>query len=163
MVPKQMRQLLRKHSSEDGEIEDYLQTGAFEKRSNEMRLFSLDGTAQQDIQNMIELSQSVNAEGEGDEAGISSEERVVAADHLSPVQNFAEGGNVALQSNQLLNLVQHMEEPLSKVRKPEILNQMRQKIIFSGVSGVSGEREDDEEDEEELGESQLSSPEMNCT
>ena len=56
MVPKQMRQLLRKHSSEDGEIEDYLQTGAFEKRSNEMRLFSLDGTAHQDIKNMIELS-----------------------------------------------------------------------------------------------------------
>ena len=53
-----------------------------------------------------------------------------------------------------------MEEPLSKVRKPEILNQMRQKIVFSGVSG---EREDDEDDEEELGESQLSSPEMNCT
>ena len=51
-----MRQLLRKHSSEDGEIEDYLQTGAFEKRSNEMRLFSLDGTTQVDIQNMIELS-----------------------------------------------------------------------------------------------------------
>ena len=39
-------------------MDDYLQTGAFEKRSNEMRLFSLDGTAQQDIQNMIELSQS---------------------------------------------------------------------------------------------------------
>ena len=51
-----MRQLLRKHSSEEGEYEEYLQTGAFEKRSNEMRLFSLDGTAQVDIQNMIELS-----------------------------------------------------------------------------------------------------------
>ena len=56
-----------------------------------------------------------------------------------------------------------MEEPLSKVNKPEILNQMRQKIVFSGVSGVSGEREDDEDEDEELDESQLSSPEMNCT
>ena len=53
-----------------------------------------------------------------------------------------------------------MEEPLSKVNKPEILNQMRQKIVFSGVSG---EREDDEDEDEELDESQLSSPEMNCT
>ena len=102
MVPKQMRQLLAKHGSEDGEVEDYLQTGAFEKRSNEMRLFSLDGTAQQDIQNMIDLSQSC----EDGPAGIG-----VYGKAISPVKDFAERSG-ELHSNQLLNLVHHMQQPL---------------------------------------------------
>lgn len=142
-----MRQLLRKHSSEDGEIEDYLQTGAFEKRSNEMRLFSLDGTTQVDIQNMIELSQSNCA----DDAIISEKK---GQEGLTPNKDFAAG------NNSLLNLVQKMDEPYANVRSPEILNQMRHKIIFSGeLKGESGDPEEDLDEEE----SQLSSPEMNCT
>ena len=85
MFPKQMRQLLRSHHGEDGEIEDYLQTGAFEKRSNEMRLFSLDGTAQQDIQNMIELSQSNAAEE------LVEVHKVLA----SPVKDFIEDASAS--------------------------------------------------------------------
>ena len=44
-----------------------------------------------------------------------------------------------------MNLVQHMDEPLYKVRSPEILNQMRQKIIFSGELQEDQEKEDAEE------------------
>ena len=149
-----MRQLLRKHSSEDGEIEDYLQTGAFEKRSNEMRLFSLDGTAHQDIKNMIELSQSNG-----------TDVHAVGEKILSPVEDFGEE-IPDFRPDQILNQVQHLQQPLSKVKggkevfSPEILNQVRQNIVFSGNIKESDEREEGVVDDYA---SHLSSSEMNCT
>jgi len=81
---------------------------------------------------------------------------------LSPVKDFLENANES-QSYQLLNKLQNMQEPLSKVNQaksgvcsPEILNQMRQKIMFSGTLKESGDKEEDDA-------SQMSSPEMNCT
>lgn len=58
-----------------------------------MRLFSLDGTAQQDIQNMIELSHS-NAEDLGEVHKV-----------LSPVKDFIDNANES-QSNLMINLNQ---------------------------------------------------------
>jgi len=113
-----------------------------------MRLFSLDGTAYHDIQNMIELSQSNIEE-------LNEVHKIL----VSPVKDFVPS------EQRLLNQLQHLQAPLSQVHSfakaggvcsPEILNQMRQKIVFSGTL-----KEDSADDDEEG--SQLSSPEMNCT
>ena len=91
----------------------------------------------------------------------------------SPIKDFNKsGGNEDYQSNQLLNLVHHMQQPvthianLNQIRSPEILNQMRQKIIFSdrlknSTTEVQGEIDMAEEDVED--DDQLSSAELNCT
>ena len=85
-----MRQLLRLQSSQDGtEADRYQETGAFEKRSGEIRLFSLESTAQQDhLMPTEDLSGTNLGDAERGE--------------MSPVKNFEAND---FQSNQLLNLV----------------------------------------------------------
>lgn len=61
----------------------------------------------------------------------------------------------------MLNFVHHMHpqqyKDVRSIRSPEILNQIRQNIIFSGREIKTFTEEED------ASESQLSSPEMNCT